>query len=249
MAASEVYQGRLDDEEACKRDGSIYHRSVASFRELLDRCQRSLHDHLWEHFASPANTFARAMHYGVVRSREGRVKSTSPSPSPSPSSTTGIGMHDDLRRAMVSLATAYENVVPSLLEGPADTLRSMLLFSLATWAMDRWLLSNYYRVEVGEDGGEDRRCLDQLAADYEIFLKFTKDLLGTLHQPVEAVLARCTEAVRLLTLPTEERAQLSRSVEGGEDDDLGVISELLQQWHVSNLSVADCERLLSLIKH
>lgn len=294
MAASEIYQSYLEDEDARGMSGSIYHRSVASFQALLDRCLGSLHEHLWESFASPANAFARSMHYGVVRSRVSGERHGLPAdtisspPSPLPS----IGMHDELRRAMVSLATAYENIVPALREEPADTLQSMLLHSLVTWTMDRWLLSNYYRVEIeegaeegtkktnmtrapeggtaydGEDGAlvrEDRRCLDQLVSDYAIFYQFVRDLLSLPDQLVDAAMVRCTETVRLLTLPTLERVRLTRHITGDDkgnaygqdgknddddddDDDMSAVVRLLQKWHITSLSIADCERILSMIR-
>lgn len=279
-----MYQSYLEDGEARAVSGSIYHRSVASFQALLDRCLGSLHEHLWESFASPANAFARSMHYGVVRprgsdSRHGPLADTTPPPA--------IGMHDELRRAMVSLATAYEEIVPVLREESADTLRSILLHSLVTWTMDRWLLSNYYRVETEEetegaeeargsgrgtvyrsDDGvmvrEDRRCLDQLASDYTTFHRFVRDLLDLPTQLVDAAMVKCTETVRLLTLPTFERVRLARRMSLGDagndygsggrhnddddDDDMSAVVGLLQKWNITSLSIADCERALSLIK-
>lgn len=185
--------------DASALPGTIFSKVMGAFQELLERIQDNLHSYLWESFYSHAGSFARAMHYGVVRDER-----------------SPINMHDDLRKALVKVSSAIASVKPLLTPPVMDVVESKLLESLESFLYDRFILQNYYRDEsIGQFKGD-------LMAIEETF----KRLMPT--QPVSLALTRSREAQRIIEMQPEARDHFAQAIKGDDLDEITDILTSLQ---------------------
>lgn len=163
------------------------------------------------------DTVCRAMHYGVVR--EGRA--------------ADLTMHDDLRRALVSLAQAISDVRPRTSPSIMEIIESRLLQSLSLFLFERVTLQNFFH----------QSGVRQFAAD----LAHIRDALSKLMpgQPVDAALQRTTDALHLLQASESLRSDL---VGAAQDEDFDLVAEILAKLQIAQLTVSECEKIADLYR-
>lgn len=153
-----------------------------AFRGLYTRILDHLHSYLWHAFHSPASSFIKSMHYGILRDR------------------TVIRMHDDLRKALVNIAESVGHVKPYMHLIGMDLIEAQFLESLSTLLFDRLILQNFFRPE----------SIPQLREDLQT-IKWTFAKLMP-AQPVTRALERSEEAATLLGMGEVEYEHLQNSL-------------------------------------
>ena len=218
LAGSAEYQSALGYDGSAL-SGSIFNRTIISFQGLLDRILVNLYDHLWDSFYSPAMSYARAMHYGVTRSR----------------GKENIAINDDLRKAMVAFSGTLNGVMTYLSATCQQIISARLLAAIAHFLYERLILQNFYRPEY----------IPQFASDFAEIRLFLKRVLPEQQHIIDTALLRPVEAVNLISLSEADRESLKDAI---IDEDLDVVAEKLHSAKVSLLSVAECEAIINLVK-
>lgn len=162
--------------------GSIFNKVLVAFRGLHTRVIDGIHSFLWQSFSSPASSFIKSMHYGVLRER------------------TIISMHDDLRKALVAIAESFGRVKPYLHSTGMDLVEAQFIDSLDSLLFDRLILQNFFRPE----------SVPQLQEDLETMRRtFVRLMPG---QPVGLALERSREAATLLGMGEAEHEHLREAL-------------------------------------
>lgn len=229
--------------DASEMRGSLFNEHIESFEGLLERVMEDICHYAWDSFSTTAYSFARSMHYGVLReamafeniSADDLLADTDITNAAKLHDGKMIGMHDDLRAALVSIsqvvASLKLNLVSSLLTG---RLYPFILKSLQSFLNDRLIFQNFY----------NKAGVRQLGEDLAMIKETLERLLP--GQPIGLAMAKAIDSHLLLSAATSEMGiKLKKALIA---DDYDTASEILESLSISSLSVAECEKLFSLLR-
>jgi hypothetical protein len=216
LAGNEEWQN-VYGYDATGLPGTIFNKILTAFEGLAKRVEEHLFLFLWQSFATSASSFVRAMHYGVIR------------PTPTP-----LTMHDDLRKALVSVSDAFHFLKIHLNQHSMTLIEAQFVENLGNLLFDKLILQNFFRTEA----------VIQLSSDIShIKATFTRLMP---QQPIDLALQKTLEAVKILSMPELSRQHLQESI---QSDDLDEVGNILQALAISYLTLGDCEKIINLLRN
>lgn len=144
--------------------------------------------------------------------------------------SVSTGMHDEMRRALVTLAESMRLLKSKLSDPVHELVQDALIRRLDGLFFDRVALENFFS-EAG--------CV-QFAADMKVIVQ---SLTGILGRGVR--LGRTMDAARLLA---SDQSQLKELCDYLCEEDMERVSSFLQAIGITNLTVSECEQLTSLLR-
>jgi len=189
-----------------------------SLKDSQEQLVDKIEQYIWQRISIPLSSFSRAMYYGIY----GRSYET---------------MHDDLCLALLQLSESI-NLVRSLAleEDYEQSIDSKLLLRLGKTFYETVALKNLYSAEGAQRFKRDLQQIVPILT--ELFPQ---------HDPA-FYLKNSIEAASLLC--AKDRKRISLLVSAADDDDKGLqeLSDLFSSIGIKNLTLSDCEQILSLYR-
>jgi hypothetical protein len=167
--------------------GGLFSKTLGAFTELLE--QRILSQHIFGHlmgqFLHHASPYAKAMHYGVMRS-----------------SGDPIDMHEGLQNSIVALNNSLKSLKDSLASHLSRFIEAELLQALSDFFFKKVILKNYFHAHGAQAFKRDMEwTLEQLSGVFTI--PITAEHFAKTHDSIKVLLLSYEEHQGLLGTSTE----------------------------------------------